>query len=122
MNCNSLIKTTLTSLGYPVVQDEYEGTAKKYIVFIYTDETPALWGDDLPTADTTFLQIQFITPKDYNYFNDKHTIRNLLEGAGFLVTSTQSFLGDIYNGTDKVRQTIFEVQISETRTVTTTGG
>lgn len=118
MNCNNLIISTLSSLGYPVVQDEYEGTAKKYIVFIYTDEIPALWGDDGVLADTTFLQIQFMTPKDYNYFSDKHTIRDLLEGAGFLVTSTQSFLGDVYSGTDKVRQTIFEVQISETRQIT----
>ena len=117
MNCNSKIIETLSSLGYPVVQDEYVGTAKKYIVFIYTDEVPALWGDDGVLADTTFLQIQLITPKDYNYFSDKHTIRDLLEGAGFLVTSTQSFLGDVYNGTDKIRQTIFEVQISETRQI-----
>ena len=115
MNCNSKIIETLSPLGYPVVQDEYEGKSKKYIVFVYTDEVPALWGDDGVLADTTFLQIQFITPKDYNYFSDKHTIRDLLERAGFLVTSTQSFLGDIYNGTDKIRQTIFEVQISETR-------
>lgn len=118
MNCNSKIINALTATGLPVEQDEYEGTAKKYIVFIYTDEVPALWGDDGVLADTVFIQLQLITPKDFNYFALKHQIRDLLEADGFLVTSTQTMLGDIYNGTDKVRQTIFEIQYSDTRQVT----
>ena len=117
MNCNKKIKDALETLGLPVEQDEYVGTAKKYIVFIYTDETPALWGDDGVLADTVFIQLQLITPKDFNYFALKHQIRDLLEADGFLVTSIQSMLGDIYNGTDKVRQTIFEIQFSETRQI-----
>ena len=117
MNCNKKIIDALASTGLPVVQDEYEGTAKKYIVFIYTDEVPALWGDDDVLADTVFIQLQLITPKDFNYFSLKHQVRDLLEQAGFLVTSTQSWLGDIYNGTEKVRQTIFEIQLSETRQI-----
>ena len=115
MNCNSKIRTALSGLGIPVEQDEYEGTAKKYIVFMYADETPVLWGDDGVLADTVFIQLQLITPKDFNYFALKHQIRDLLEADGFLVTSTLSMLGDVYNGTDKVRQTIFEIQYSETR-------
>lgn len=118
MNCNKKLKDALTATGLPVEQDEYVGTAKKYIVFIYTDEVPALWGDDGVLADTVFIQLQLITPKDFNYFALKHQIRDLLEADGFLVTSTQTMLGDIYNGTDKVRQTIFEIQYSETRQVT----
>ena len=118
MNCNNLIITTLTATGLPVVQDEYTGKDDKYIVFIYTDEIPVLWSDNRVDADTVFLQIQLITPKNYNYFTLKHQIRDLLEGAGFLVTSTLSMLGDEYNGTEKVRQTIFEVQYSDTRTIT----
>lgn len=117
MNCNKKIIDALAPTNLPVVQDEYEGSAKKYIVFIYTDETPALWGDDGVLADTVFLQVQLITPKDFNYFTLKHQIRDLLEADGFLVTSTQSMLGDIYNGTEKVRQTIFEIQFSETRQI-----
>ena len=118
MNCNQLIIETLASTGYPVVQDEYTGKETKYIVFIYTDEVPALWSDNGVDADTVYIQLQFITPKNYNYFSDKHLIRDLLESAGFIVTSTQSFLGDEYNGTEKVRQTIFELTYSEARTIT----
>ena len=117
MNCNKLLMDTLAATELPVVQDEYTGKAEKYIVFIYTDEIPVLWSDNRVDADTVFLQIQLITPKNFNYFTYKHQIRDLLEGAGFLVTSTQSILGDEYNGTEKVRQTIFECQYSETRTI-----
>lgn len=115
MNCNKLIIDTLAATELPVEQDEYTGKAEKYIVFIYTDEIPVLWSDNQVDADTVYLQIQLITPKNFNYFALKHQIRDLLEGAGFLVTSTQSILGDEYNGTEKVRQTIFECQYSETR-------
>ena len=118
MNCNQLIIETLAPTDLPVVQDEYTGKADKYIVFIYTDEIPSLWGDDGVLADTVFIQLQLITPKNYNYFALKHQIRDLLEGVGFLVTSTQSFLGDRYNGTENVRQTVFELNYSETRTIT----
>lgn len=117
MNCNKKIRDALASTGLPIAQDEYEGSAKKYIVFIYTDEVPALWGDDGVLADTVFIQLQLITPKDFNYFALKHQVRNLLEADGFLVTSTQSWLGDLYNGTEKVRQTIFEIQYSDTRQI-----
>ena len=119
MNCNQKIIETLAPTDLPVYQDEYTGKADKYIIFIYTDEVPALWGDDGVLADTVFIQLQLITPKDFNYFEYKHQIRDLLEGAGFIVTSTQSMLGDEYNGTEKVRQTIFELNYSETRTIIT---
>lgn len=119
MNCNKLLIDTLAATELPVVQDEYTGKAEKYIVFIYTDEIPVLWSDNRVDADTVYIQLQLITPKNFNYFALKHQIRDLLEGAGFLVTSTQSFLGDPYNGTEKVRQTIFECQYSETRTIHT---
>lgn len=117
MNCNKLLIDTLAATELPVVQDEYTGKAEKYIVFIYTDEIPVLWSDNRVDADTVFIQLQLITPKNFNYFALKHQIRDLLEGAGFIITSTQTMLGDEYNGTEKVRQTIFEIQYSETRTI-----
>ena len=117
MNCNKLIIETLAATELPCVQDEYTGASDKYIVFIYTDEVPALWSDNRVDADTAYIQLQLITPKNYNYFTLKHQIRDLLEGAGFIITSIQSMLGDEYNGTEKVRQTVFECQYSETRTI-----
>lgn len=116
MNCNQRIKQTLAPTGLSVTQDEYTGKDQKYIVFTYEDEVPAEWGDNGVLADTVYIQLQLITPKNFNYFSLKHQIRNLLEGAGFLVTSIQSWLGDEYSGTEKVRQTVFELTYGESRT------
>lgn len=115
MNCNQKLITALTNTGLTVRQDEYTGSDDKYIVFNYEDEVPAEWGDNGVLADTVYIQLQLITPKDFNYFALKHQIRDLLEADGFIVTSTQSILGDRYSGTEKVRQTIFEINFSEQR-------
>lgn len=115
MNLNELLIKLLSATGLPVDQDEYDGDSDKYIVFIYEDEKPEAYGDDEVIADTAYLQIQLITPKDFNYFSLKKQIRSLLEDADFNVTSIQSFLGDVYQGTEKVRQTIFQVKYTEGR-------
>lgn len=116
MNINStLINILNTATGYPVSPDEYSGKETKYIVFTYIDEHPANYGDNLPFADVAYLQIQLITPKSFNYMADKKTIRDTLEENGFNVTSISSFLGDGIQGTEKIRQTIFEVNYLEPR-------
>lgn len=115
MNLNEFLTKLLSSTGLPVEQDEYDGNQKKYIIFTYEDEKPEAHGDNSVTADTAYLQIQLITPKDFNYFTLKEQIRNLLEGADFSVTSIRSFLGDIYQGTEKTRQTVFQVEYTEGR-------
>ena len=115
MNLNELLKKLLSATGLPVEQDEYDGDDEKYIIFIYEDEKPEAYGDNKVTADTVYLQLQLITPKKLNYFSLKKKIRNLLEAADFSVKSIHSFLGDIYQGTEKVRQTIFQVEYTEGR-------
>lgn len=115
MELNKTLISLLGSTGLPVEQDEYEGKAERYIVFSYEDERPAAHGDNHVTADTAFLQVQLITPKEFNYFSLKHEIRNLLEKADFCVTSIRSFLGNVHVGTEKVRQTIFQVEYTEGR-------
>ena len=115
MNPNEVIIELLGTTGLPVCQDEYDGKKDKYIVFSYEDERPASHADNQVTADTVYIQVQLIIPKDFNYFGLKKKIRNLLEGAGFVVTSTRSFLGDVYQGTQKARQTVFSVNYTEQR-------
>lgn len=115
MNLNELLINLLGVLGLPVKQDEYIGNADKYIIFIYEDETPSASADNKVTADTVYLQIQLITPKKFDYFDLKKRIRNLLEDADFFVTSISSFLGDAHTGTEKIRQTIFEINYTEQR-------
>lgn len=105
----------LAKTGLPVEQDEYTGTDDKYIIFVYEDERPEAHADNRPIADTVYLQVQLITPKKFNYFILKKKIRDLLEGAGFLVTSTRSFIGDVCQGTEKTRQTVFDTAYTAAR-------
>ena len=115
MNLNEMLIKLLGETELPVFQDEYTGNDSKYIIFVYADEHPAAHSDNAVAADTAYIQIQLVTPKNYNYFNLKKQIRDLLEGADFFVTSMRSFLGDVANGTEKIRQTVFEVTYTEQR-------
>ena len=116
MNLNKKLKELLGVTGLPVEQDEYtEGKSDKYIVFVYEDERPEAHADNEVTDDTVNMQIQLITPEEFDYFKLKKKIRDLLEGADFFVTSIRSFLGDVYVGTEKTRQTVFEVTYTESR-------
>lgn len=115
MNLNELLIRLLGETGLEVEQDIYEGESEKYIIFTYEDETPESFADNRVTADTAYIQIQLITPKEFDYFTLKKKIRDLLEGADFIVTSTRSFLGSVYVGTEKKRQTIFQVEYTEGR-------
>lgn len=114
MNLNEIIIDLLRKTGLPVHQDECDGE-EKYIIFTYEDEVPAAYGDNRPIADVAYIQIQLITPKNFDYFFLKEKIRDLLEGANFLVRSIRSFLGSAYVGTEKMRQTIFNVEYTKGR-------
>lgn len=116
MNVNKLLKDTLNVTGLAVEQDEYEGKADKYIIFTYADENPSFHANNKPQADTVYIQLQFITPKNFNYFELKDRIRNLLEKADFIVSSIHSFVGDKYQGTEKTRQTVYEISYTQGRT------
>lgn len=116
MTLNERIESLLgNATGFPVAQDQYDGKSEIYIIYTYEDERPALHGDNEVLADETDIQIQLFSPKNYNYFETKKTIRNTLEKAGFIVSSIRSFLGDSYTGTEKTRQTIFSVSWLEGR-------
>lgn len=115
MDLSEILVTLLGATGLPVKQDEYEGEENKYIIFTYEDERPACHADNKVIADTVYLQIQLITPKKFDYFALKKQIRNLLEGADFTVSSIRSFLGSVYVGTEKTRQTVFRVTYTEGR-------
>lgn len=116
MNLNKLLKEILgQATGLPVEQDEYDGKKTEYILFVYTDEQPTAHADNRPQADIAYMQIQLITPKKFNYMALKKIIRNTLEDNDFIVTNISSFLGDEIQGTEKVRQTVFDTQYCEYR-------
>ena len=106
-------KIRINNEKYPI--EKAKGKSDKYIVFVYEDERPEAHADNEVTDDTVNMQIQLITPKEFDYFKLKKKIRDLLEGADFFVTSIRSFLGDVYVGTEKTRQTVFEVTYTESR-------
>ena len=115
MNVNPIIlglKTISSLAAYPVVPDEYEGTAKKYITFTYEDERGTERGDDKVLADTAYIQLNFFTPKNYNYMSDKEDIKTYLEEVG-IVSSVTSRVYEINN--EKIRQTTFTVEITKVR-------
>lgn len=115
MNLNKLLKDLLGVTGLPVKQDEYTGESDKYIIFVYEDEHPEAHADNVVTYDTAYIQVQLVTPKEFDYFALKREIRDLLEGADFSVTSIRSFLGDVAIGTEKTRQTIFQTEYTQGR-------
>lgn len=115
MELNEMIKRLLSVTQLPVEQDEYTGKESAYIIFLYEDEKPVYFGDNKAVADTVYLQIQLVTPKDFNYFKFKKQIRRLLEDADFIVTSTRTLLGSVYLGTEKTRQIIFTAEYTQTR-------
>ena len=115
MDLNEKVIKLLGVTGLDVCQDEYDGKENKYIIFTYADERPETFGDNRVESDTVYLNVQLITPKSFNYMSLKKIIRNLLENADFIVTSISSFLGDAYHGTEKIRQTVFEVKYTEQR-------
>lgn len=115
MNLSERLITLLSETGLPVDQDECESESDRYIIFTIEDETPGVYADNHPTADTAYIQVQLITPKNFNYYELKKQIRNLLEGADFTVSSIRSFLGSVHVGTEKTRQTVFSVTYTEGR-------
>lgn len=115
MNINPLLKSTLLFTGLPVEQDEYTGKKDRYIIFSYEDEIPLCFGDNRPGAYEALIHLQLITPKSFDYLSLKDEIRDKLEEAGFSVSSVTSFLGDKYMGTEKTRQTVYEISYTEGR-------
>lgn len=116
MNVNKLLIDSLgKATGLPVAPDEYDGSKTEYITFTYIDERPEFFGDDGVLIDSVYLQIQLVTPKSYNYMNMKELIKATLEANDFTVTSISSFLGSAIQGTEKIRQTVFEAHYTEPR-------
>ena len=113
MNVNEKLMKLQEVTGYPVRPDIYTGPADKNITFTYEDERGALYADDDETATTAYLQVSLNTPENYNHMRDKHLIKKELKKLGFNVESIQSWLEDAKKGTERVRRTIFSVNITE---------
>lgn len=115
MNLNNMIEKIASQHGLECEEDEYCGKAEKYMVYTYEDEKPALYGDNQVLADTAYIQIQIVCPKNYNYHSLKKKVRNALEQVGFSITTIKNFLGNDIYGTKKMRQIVFQTEYTEGR-------
>lgn len=115
MDLNAIIIGLEPVTGISVYPDEVPAGEEKSLSFTYEDERPVFWGDNIPVADTAYLQITMYTPEGYDYINLKHVIRDYLEGKGFCVTSIESWLESGLTGTKRTRHTVFEVNYTEPR-------
>lgn len=107
MNLNPVMIEVGREMGYPCKLDLYEGTESKFIVYSYADERASYYGDDDEEEIQVTLQVQLITPQNYNYFSDKTKLKRTLKEKGFCVENIQSFLDDEAVGTDRARRTVF---------------
>jgi hypothetical protein len=115
MNVNPIIlglNTVQSLANIPIEEDEYSGKEKTWITFTYEDERGTERGDNKVLADTAYIQVNFFTPRDYNYKSDKEDIKTYLEEVG-IVTSVTSRAYEINN--EKIRQTTFTVEITKVR-------
>lgn len=115
MNINSRITGLEEVTGCPVEADIYTGTADRYITFTWEDERPASHGDNRAVADTAYLQISYFCPSDYDYFADKHTIRDYLESWGCKVSMRSWLEDDVIRQGSRIRRVLFEAIYTETR-------
>ena len=115
MDLNEKLMGMEQATGITVFQDFAPAQEEKSITFTYEDERPVLHGNDRPVADTAYLQISLYTPEGFDYMPAKHAIRDYLEGAGFCVTSIQSWMDQNLTGTKRTRHTVFEANYTEMR-------
>ena len=112
MNINPLIKELNRITGLPVVPDLYTGEADKWITWTYQDERPVYFGDNVPLVDTAYVSVNLFTPTSCNYMALKEQIKTYLESIG-IVTNCESYV--YLENQIPVRQSVFEVTISEER-------
>ena len=87
MSVASDLRTLLLTLGYPVAQGTYTGTATAYITFNYTTN-PECFAGDVPDAEVYLIQVHLIAPATLNTTTLQKTIKDLLANAGYPYPST----------------------------------
>lgn len=110
MNINPKMTRIGEVMGYPIRQDLYDGKSDKFIVYTYTNEQAAYYADDDEAEITVTIQVQLITPRNYDYFADKSMLKAALKNEGFTVVSIESWLDDPAAETDYARRTIFSCE------------
>lgn len=82
MSVASDLRTLLLTLGYPVAQGTYTGTATTYITFNYTTNPECFAGDE-PDAEVYLIMVHLIAPATLNTTLLQKTIKDLLMNAGY---------------------------------------
>ena len=75
------IRTALSPLGLPIEPNEYEGTEREYISYVYS-ELGALYANSRPNAVRYLLDVHWYLPRGKRPERGKDQIRHLLLAAG----------------------------------------
>ncbi len=92
MRAGEVIIQALSSFGYPVKPNRYDGSERKYFTYNYADERGSDFGDNEPGIILCNMQIHFFLPEytesdgqraKNSYTREKNQIREALFAAGF---------------------------------------
>ena len=81
MNLNRLIRDTLTPLGVPVAQANYNQTADTYIVFLEYNQASKMNADDKELISKHFFQVDVFSSG--NYLQLVKDVKSRMKQAGF---------------------------------------
>lgn len=81
MNLNRLIRDTLTPLGVPVAQANYNQTADTYIVFLEYNQASRMNADDEELISKHFYQVDIFSKG--NYLQLVKDVKDRMKKAGF---------------------------------------
>lgn len=106
MTVENRIREALKPLGYPCVQNQYQGNEKTYFVF-NCSIIPNAYADDDPWADRYLIQLHLFCPLTLNTTTLKTSIRKYIRDAGFTVPSITP------TEEDNVQHLVFEFEVEE---------
>lgn len=107
MTVNQIIIEALKSFGIPIVPNFYEGESEEYITFNYADDRAALYADNDPVTNISYMQIHYFLPSNKDYLEDKKKMRKALHKSGF----TYPGVTELVESDNKIRHIIFECEI-----------
>lgn len=88
MNVQPLLADAGEHFGVPVRKNSYAGNAKSYLTWVYADERPVVYADDLDRYDLTEIALHWFSTAGSDTAAQKRQMRRYLRGKGFTIQST----------------------------------
>lgn len=107
MTVNALIIQTLKQFCSHITPDFFGGGAEEYITFTFSNDSAAVFGDNVPLDVVSEVQIHYFLPAYKDYLENKKRMRQALLAAGF----TYPEVTVLMEPDNKTRHIIFECEI-----------